>query len=635
MKKLFSMTLLAMIVSFVSFAQVLPIAGVAGCCVGAGSYLMDSTTGGTWSSSNVAVGTVSTTGYVTGISAGTCTISYIVGASYATYGFTVSPTPATITGPSSVCVGATITAIESVPGGVWSSNTPARATISGSGVIWGVSSGTAQVVYTMGTGCAAYFNFTVGSATIPVAIVGSSTVCLGSTITLTDATPGGVWSSVTPSIATISGVGVVTGVAVGTDTIHYTLTGACGSAFVSKVITVTSTVSAGTISGPSTVIAGSNITLTDGVSGGTWTSSNTAIATVGASTGIVSGVSVGVATITYTVTGCGGTAFTTQNVTVNPVPPVNRISGHVFFTGVAVDSAASVKIWLIHYNPTTHMLTAVDSVTTTGAGPSTYYVFTTTAVTDSYRIKAAYFPPTFSSTGYVPTYHNSSFYWYLATVFAHTDPSIDDNMDITMAYGTVTAGPGFIAGDVTTGANKGTTTTAPAVNMLVLALNTTGGIMAQAYTDATGHYSFSNLPVGTYTIHPEDINYNTTNYAGINLTTGVSSMTTAHFGQHSLSKTILPITTGINNLSSSVSALQTYPNPTNGKLNLQWNEYANETGSVSVSDITGREVYSTTINLTQGNGSGMLDLTSLNDGVYLISVTSGTINYNNKIQIQH
>ena len=55
-----------------------------------------------------------------------------------------------------------------------------------------------------------------------ILINGDTTVCMGANSTLTDATPGGVWSSSAPSIATVgSATGIVHGVAAGTATIAY------------------------------------------------------------------------------------------------------------------------------------------------------------------------------------------------------------------------------------------------------------------------------------------------------------------------------------------------------------------------------------------------------------------------------
>ncbi len=94
-------------------------------------------------------------------------------------------------------------------------------------------------------GCesAARFNVTatvVASPTAPAAIGGTKTVCTGKTTTLTDATAGGVWSSLTPAIATISSTGVVTGVTAGSVTIQYKVTNAGGcSSTATTSVTVT------------------------------------------------------------------------------------------------------------------------------------------------------------------------------------------------------------------------------------------------------------------------------------------------------------------------------------------------------------------------------------------------------------
>ncbi len=640
MKKLLSLTILAMVCSIASFALA-PITGATTGCMGTTAYVYEDSTypGGTWSSSNPAVATVMSsglTGVITPVSIGTCTISYTLGGVSVTSPFTVYASPGAITGTATVCVGATTILSDATPGGTWSSSATVVATVgSSTGVVTGVASGASYIYYTLGSGCSSYIMVSVNSAPAPAAITGSTSVCVGSTIPLADATPGGVWTSSAPATATVSSTGIVTGIAVGSVNISYSVTNTCGTTTVIHAVSVTSTVSAGTISGPSTVVAGSNITLTDGVTGGTWTSSNTAVATVGASTGIVHGVAAGTATITYTVTGCGGTAIATYGVTVTTPPPFNIISGNILFTSGATDSTSPIKVWLINYNPTTHLLQAVDSMTTYSGGTSAYYQFTTSAVTDSYRVKAAYFPTVFSATGYIPTYYTSAFYWHDATAFYHTNPTTDGGRDITMAYGTVTSGPGFIAGDVLTGANKGTTTFGPAANMLIYLRNATGSILQQTYTNTAGHYSFSNLPVGTYSVYPEAMNYATTPYSGINLTTTSSSFTTASFGQHTTSKTILPTTTGINNISSTVASVTAFPNPTSGKLNIQWNETANEKAVVSIIDITGREVYTATLNLTQGTGTSQVDLSGLTNGTYLISVKSANISYTNKIELAH
>lgn len=632
MKKLITLTLLAITLSLASYALT-PITGATGTCVGSYGTVSDTTTGGIWSSSNPAVATVgSTTGYVLGVSAGVTTITYTLGTSSVTETFTVSPAPAAITGgPLSGCVGGTATLTDATPGGIWSSSNPAIASIgSATGLLTAVSGGFAYIYYTVGSGCRATTMDTV-IATVAGSIAGPTTVCAGGTITLTDSGgTGGTWSSSSTAIATVGATtGVVTGVSGGTVTITLTTTSTCGSAYTTRTITVSTTTTPGTISGPGTVMVGSTITLTDGVGGGTWTSSTPGIATIGASTGVVTGVSVGTDVIDYTVTGCSGPVTIGTTVTVNPF---DGISGHVLFGSGAYSGL--VKVWLITYDTATHILAAMDSVSLSSSGTSVYYQFTGIP-TDSFRVKAAV-NDTSSTLGYIPTYHTASFYWHGANVINHTSGTADINQDINMAYGTVTPGPGFIGGNVMTGANRGTSGGVPAVGLLISVMDASGTLLGHTYTDASGNYSFSNLPVGaTYTIYPEALNYTTTAYTSISLTAAAPSMTVASFTQHTFSKTITPHTSGVLPVAPSVTSVIAFPNPTNGKLNIQWNENTTEQGQVTIADITGRELFNATINMNQSTGMKQIDLSNLANGLYIINVKSGSINYNNKIQIQH
>ncbi len=631
MKKLFFLTFSLLLMSIASFALT-PITGTTSTCIGYTSTLHDTTAGGTWSSSNTAVATVGlTTGIVTGIATGTATITYTYLSSSVTTTFTVAGTmPGPITGITTICVGSTSALSDATPGGIWSSSYTYAATIGGStGVVTGMHADSTTISYTIG-GCSATTIVRVKSAPA-VMLVGDTTVCVGSTIALTDSfgSTGGIWTSSSTAIATVSG-GIVTGVSAGVVIISYSITGTCGTTVVTKSITVSTTTSTGTIFGATSVNIGAVTTLYDGVPGGTWTSSNPAIASVNPTTGDVTGVSVGGVTITYTASGCGGTAYTTAPMTVTTF---NGISGHVLFTG-PYHLAGTLKVWLITFNPTTLDLQAIDSVSIyDSAGSSSVYYEFLSAPTDSFRIKAALSDT--GTTGYTPTYHTSSFYWYSANVLYHTSGTADINQDINMGYGIITSGPGFIGGNVTTGANKGTGGSGPAVGLRMYVLNSSGAIVQKTTTDATGNYTFSNLPLGTYTIFPEALNYLTTAYTSITLTSTTPSMTAASFIQHTISHTITPnAVLDINNTNHLVSTIFVFPNPSNGKLNLQWEELANEKGNITISDITGRKISTISINMNEGTGISQIDLSGLTNGLYMISIKSASINYNNKIQIQ-
>lgn len=302
------------------------IGGPSSVCVGSTITLTNSTAGGIWSSSNTSVAAVTvTSGVVFGVAPGTATITYTVGSCSVTKTITVITAPAAITGSSTVCAGSSTLLTNATPGGSWSSSNTAVAAVSGtSGLVTGISAGTATITYSIG-GCFVTFGITVSPAPLPIA--GPSSVCAGSSITLTDATPGGAWSSSSPTIATVSLGGVVTGLSSGVVTITYSV----GGCSVTKLVTVNATPSA--ISGASSVCTGATTTFTNAVPGGVWSSSNPAVASVGASTGIVTGVTAGAAIITYSIGGCF--AVKTIGVTTGP----SAISGP---SSLCVGSSASL-----------------------------------------------------------------------------------------------------------------------------------------------------------------------------------------------------------------------------------------------------------------------------------------------------
>lgn len=211
-----------------------PITGTFTVCVGATTALADATPGGTWSSGNTAVATVgSLTGSVFGVAAGTAGITYTAPSGPVSVVVTViaTPVPAPITGATGVCTGLTASVSNATPGGVWSSSSPAQATISALGVVSGLSAGTTTISYgvtnTCGTGYATSV-MTVSAPTAVAAITGTAGICNGTTTTLSNTTPSGVWSSVNTAVATISAGGGVNGLSAGTSTISYSVTNGFG-----------------------------------------------------------------------------------------------------------------------------------------------------------------------------------------------------------------------------------------------------------------------------------------------------------------------------------------------------------------------------------------------------------------------
>ena len=219
----------------------------------------------TWHSSNPAVASVSNSGVVTAISEGLTNITvtsvdgnftavcpvtvYVIHVT----GITVNPAVATIMIGSTTMLTAAITPSDANNQNYsWSSSNSSIATVSSSGVVTGISEGTAVITVTSADGgFTAPCNITV----IPIAVTGvgitpsTVTTRIGANTTLmatvapSNATNKTVsWSSSDTGVATVSSAGVVTGVAAGTAVI--TVTTEDGGYTANSIITVSGTCNA-------------------------------------------------------------------------------------------------------------------------------------------------------------------------------------------------------------------------------------------------------------------------------------------------------------------------------------------------------------------------------------------------------
>ncbi len=176
----------------------------------------------------------------------------------------------------------------------WSSSATSVATVDGSGLVTGVGAGSATITATS-EGRSGSSVITVTATSVPVASVSvtpaSATVQVGGTVQLT-ATPKDAngnalagrtiaWASSNTSVATVSGTGLVTGLAVGSVTITATSEGKSGTAS----ITVTAPpppgssvvfVGAGDIAGCSQSNDEATAQLLDGISGTVFTAGDNA-----------------------------------------------------------------------------------------------------------------------------------------------------------------------------------------------------------------------------------------------------------------------------------------------------------------------------------------------------------------------
>lgn len=281
----------------------------------------------------------------------------------------------TVTPPElSIAVGARI-AVLAIPVGsggstlsrsiAWSSSNPAIAAVSQTGdasaEVLGVAVGTTSITASSG-GKSSSITVTVTQqpvVSVDTVVIAptSASVDAGQTVQLTavakdaggNVLPGRTvnWSSSNTSIATVSGFGLVTGVAPGSVVITAASEGQQTTATIT-VMTPPATPIASVDVAPATatVVAGQTVQLTatardasgTALTGRsiTWASANAAVATVSAS-GLVTGVSGGGVTITATSEGKAGTAsVTVTSPPPPPPPPVASVSVSPTAPSVAV-----------------------------------------------------------------------------------------------------------------------------------------------------------------------------------------------------------------------------------------------------------------------------------------------------------
>ena len=327
----------------------------------------------TWSTTNSAVLAVNElNGMITGVSAGTATITV-----QTSNGFTDSatftvlpkrPTRVFIDMPwlslyvgASMQLSARLTPVDADPAVTWSTSNPGVLAVNAlSGMITGVSAGTATITVRTSNALTETATITVlPKQPTDIALwAPTSNLCAGTSLLISavltprDANPAITWSTSNSAVLAVNASsGMITGVSVGTATI----TARTGNGLTdSLTFTVLPKQPTGvTIYAPSTTLyAGSNLTLSanltpeDAISSVVWSTSNPAVLAIDASSGMITGVSAGTATITVRTDNALADSLTFQvlpklptGVTLSPPPSKNlRV-----FTGMSL--SASVEPW--------------------------------------------------------------------------------------------------------------------------------------------------------------------------------------------------------------------------------------------------------------------------------------------------
>lgn len=76
------------------------------------------------------------------------------------------------------------------------------------------------------------------------------------------------------------------------------------------------------------------------------------------------------------------------------------------------------------------------------------------------------------------------------------------------------------------------------------------------------------------------------------------------------------------------------PNPTSGYMNIRWSNQPTGNADLKITDVTGRTVSQSVLNMDAASGQHQLNLSSLANGTYFVTIKSESIDYSNKIVVQ-
>ena len=577
-----------------------PITGDSIVCDNLCTTVSDVTAGGTWSSQVPTVAYVGgpTNPTVCGSTPGTTNIIYQIvatGCSIARL-MQVNQHPGPITGPTQVCAGNTITLMDAVPNGTWSTANSAVAIVdSNLGVVYGQygppTAQTTNIFYDLPACTAVSYSVTVNPA--PGPITGVPNVCVGFKTYLSDTTAGGRWTNSGPSYIAIptGGVGqgdTVLGVSPGSIVDTYTLisTG-CFDTIIVLVNPNPDSIrdAMGHIIHFDTVCQGAKVTLVDSTPGGTWSSTILGISQIIDSSGVDSGISAGNVNISYTLTtGC----YMTIPFTVKP-PVVASVSigqspGGIICAGM-IDTFTAIPL---------------------NGGIPTYqwYKFVTPEGTASTYIDAS------TNGDLVVVKMNTHFSCAIDTV-------VYDSLILDVYP--VNTGPSVVIS-----CNPVSTTATYLGEVYTFFANVTWGGLSPSY-----QWYLNGTPIPGAT----SSSYSTPVYGDGNYYCAVTGVTPCNGTATTGNSNILTIhasylDVGVDPLTISSANLELFPNPSTGNIVLSGivNADSKDDLKLEVSDMLGHIVYHGSTTPQNGVVKGQIGLENLSAGVYLLHVNSESVN---------
>ena len=313
----------------------------------------------------------------------------------------------------------------------------------------------------------------------------------------------------------------------------------------------------------------------------------------------------------------------------------NTIKGYIIRDSTSSGINDNYKVWLIATDASTSRLKAIDSVIVGGPAVTianglklgTAYTFNNVPV-GTFRLKAARTSNFTSALSTIPTYFDSSYYWNSAGSLTTIGATIYNNTNIIMRQGTGISGAGFISGAVRRTGGSGI-----AGMTILLSDAITQTVLKSALTDVGGEYSFIGVPSGTYTVHPENMNYVTTPFIGVSLSNTQPNIGNINFEQDDAAFTIMPRVTSVTGIHSN-TGLSIYPNPASDRIIVQWSNISDKNIDLTIVDVTGKVLVNQSVSTTSGIRS-TVDISMLNTGIYFVKIRCSKGELMEKVTVKH
>lgn len=288
------------------------------------------------------------------------------------------------------------------------------------------------------------------------------------------------------------------------------------------------------------------------------------------------------------------------------------ISGEVVKGNGNPPAVGNALVYLIEHDSTAGTLTAVDSMFTSQRG---YYSFTLSAP-GSFLVKAGLTPNSTDYLNYLPTYHGNSTFWNFGT-YVHLNPMnpANQNVNINLIGGNNPGGPVFVGGLISQGAGFVPGPGDPVPNVSVLVFDGNDQPITHGVSDANGRYRIDQLPYGTYKIYAE--------IAGKTSTPHIITISPGNPFPNNLDFVVNStwIALGLNEDLETID-FKVYPNPTQGKMNVQLELETPTEMLIQITNNLGQVVLEKTNQYEAGKQNIEIDAQDLPTGVYQLQIKS-------------